>query len=159
MKLPQPTLMDGTLAGGMGTYTNLKGGVCRVSDGFVEYVPRAAEQSMRATRGMPASEKRALMATRVRLREAEAKKRRRRKLAEEEAKELYDDFLGETEGTGGMAEVEPNACEVDDDESRAFWDKLVAESGSDSLFEHCVDAPAVYTRGMVRRSRLERLTG
>ena len=99
------------------------------------------------------------MVAKVKLREACAKRRRRRKVAEEEAKVPYDDFLGENGTTVVISEVAPNACEADDDDSRAFWDELGAESAADSLFKHCALAPKLYAQVGLKRSRLDRLMG
>ena len=159
-KLPQPTMMDGTPVNGIGTYSNLKGGEGRVPDGFVRYEPEVVvAQPKTAARGRPASVKRARMVAMVKLREACAKKKRRMRDAEEEAKVLYEEFLGETGMAVALNEVAPFACETDDEDSRVFWNELDAESAAGSVFKHCAVAPRPYVHVQGRRSRLERLMG
>ena len=92
----------------------------------------------------------------MRLREAGALRRRRQREAEEEARVLYDDFLGG--GTPAVACVEV-AGEADDDESRIFWDDVGAESAAEILFRNCAGAPKHYASTGPKLSRLDRLVG
>ena len=156
-KLPQPTMMDGTPVSGIGTYSNLEGGASQVPEGFVKYDPGMGEQLTANTSGTSAAEKRALMVAKVKLREACAKRRRRKRDAEEEAEDLYADFLGETVTHAGYNEVATDACEADDNDSRVFWEKLGAESVADSVFRHCAKEPTRFAQPGSKRSRLNRL--
>ena len=97
------------------------------------------------------------MVARVKLREACAKKKRRTRDAEEEAKVLYEEFLGETRMTVASTDVAPIACEADDVESAMFWNELDTEPTADSMFKHCAVSPRPYAQVEGRRSRLERL--
>ena len=158
-KLPQPTLGDYTPVSGMGTYSNLKTGDTPIGDGFVKYVPDLAKQPTTVARGIPSAEKRALIFAKVKLKEACAKRRRRRRAADEEAKVLYDELLGDAYATAVYYEGEPVECDIDDDDSRVFWEELGAESAADSLFKHCAKAPRLYAQVGSKRSRLDRLMG
>ena len=92
----------------------------------------------------------------MRLREVGASRRRRQREVEEEARAVYDDFLGG--GTPAVACVEV-AGEADDDESRIFWDDVGAESAAEILFRNCAGTPKHYASTGPKPSRLARLVG
>ena len=97
-------------------------------------------------RGLPAIEKRALMVAKVRLKEASAKRRRRKRDAEDEARMLYNDFLGDRVTVVCSHVVEVDACDADDEECKSLWDEISTQSAADSLFKHCAKAPDMYVR-------------
>ena len=89
-------------------------------------------------------------------------------MAEEEARSLYDDFLGEKPckvlPSSGSPSSPTVACdevtgEADDNESRIFWDDVGAVSAAEVMFRNCAGTPKRYANTGPKRSRLDRLTG
>ena len=122
-------------------YSNLKRGESQAPEGFVRYCPDLKEQRASGECGTSAAMKRAVMAAKVKLSEASARRRRRKRDTDEEAKALYEEFLGEPVTVAVDHEVDISEGDVDDDASKVFWEKLGTESVTDSLFRHCAKDP------------------
>ena len=158
-QLPESMTMDGTPVHGLGMYSNLKRGESQTPEGFVRNFPDLREQRASVECGTSSAMKRAIMAAKVKLREASARRRRRKRDTDEEAKALYEEFLGEPVTVAVDHEVGIDEGEVDDDASKVFWEKIGTESATDSLFRHCAKEPPRFAQLGPKRSRLDRLMG
>ena len=158
-KLPQATTIDGIPVHGLGLYANLKRDDGPVPEGFIKYEPIREEQRVPVGSGNSSAMKRALMEARVKLKEASGRRRRRKRDAEEEARDLYEDFLGETMEARSDHGVNAIEDDVEDDASRVFWDELGADITASSIFKNCVMEPARFAQRGPKVSRLDRLMG
>ena len=139
LRMPAPCSSNAAL--GSGTYTRLRphpGAGQGSSDessvepsSFMPYEPRVIMRPSPA--GESAERKRWLMSGRLRCkigREAALLRRRRRKEAKSEAREVISSFIGDAEGDGGQDAYEPNCDEqtaAEDNECEIFWANLPVE--------------------------------
>ena len=158
MRLPAPSSSE--VAHGSGTYARLKPSPSG-DESFVPYMPR--EVVMPSPSGASAERKRWLMKGRLLLRqgkEAAQLRRRRRREAKVEVREVIVSFIGDADVVGDQGVTEPEHDQQmteDDNDCEQFWASLPVELSRET---HLLDIPTRPDRcfpGKAVRSREARL--